>query len=60
VTDLYYYNALGQRMRARLGGTWWRYVYNGERVLEETNDSGGPLARHTAVSGGRDLPSRAR
>jgi len=51
VTDLYYYNALGQRMRARLGGTWWRYVYDGERVLEETNDSGGPLARHTAVSG---------
>jgi len=47
VTDLYYYNALGQRYRARLSGAYWRYVYNGDRVLEETNDSGSVLARYT-------------
>ena len=49
VTDLYYYNALGQRYRARLGGTYWRYVYDGDRVLEETNDSGTAQARYTTA-----------
>jgi len=56
VTDLYYYSALGQRMRARLSGTYWRYIYNGDRVLEETNDTGGPLARHTTESGSYYAP----
>jgi len=37
----YLYNALRQRMRAApAGGSATRYVYNGHRVLEETNDSG--------------------
>jgi len=51
VTDLFTYNALGQRMRARLNGTWYRFFYNGNRVLEETNDANGPLARYTTESG---------
>jgi len=51
VTDLYYYNWQGLRYRARLAGTYWRYVYNGDRVLEETNDSGTVLARYTTESG---------
>jgi len=38
-------------MRATVGGTTWRYIYNGDRVMEETNDSGGVLARHTTASG---------
>jgi len=50
VTDLYHYNALGQRYRATLGGTYGRYVYNGDRVLEETNDSGTVQARYTTES----------
>jgi hypothetical protein len=49
VTDLYYYNALGQRYRARLNGTYWRYVYNGDRVLEETDNLGTVLARYTTT-----------
>lgn len=47
MTD-YYYNALGLRYRARLNGTYWRYVYNGDRVLEETDGSGSVLARYTS------------
>jgi RHS repeat-associated protein len=51
-TDYYLqYNALGQRMRATLNGTTWRYVYFGERVLEERNDAGGTLARYTLADG---------
>jgi len=50
-TDTFVYNALGQRMRASLDGTAYRYVYNGNRVLEETNDSGTVLARHTTETG---------
>jgi len=38
-------------MRARLNGTWGRYFYNGDRVLEETNDANGTLARYTTESG---------
>ena len=34
-------------MRASLDGTVLRYVYNGNRVLEETSDVGSVLARHT-------------
>ena len=50
-TDSYWYNALGQRMRANLNGAIYRYVYDGERVVEETNDGGSVLARHTTASG---------
>ena len=41
VTDLYYYNWQGQRYRARLSEAYWRYEYNGDPVMEETNDTGG-------------------
>ncbi|HUW10036.1 MAG TPA: RHS repeat-associated core domain-containing protein [Anaerolineae bacterium] len=52
MTDLYWYNALGQRMRDRLAGVYSRYVYNGDRVLEEYNDSySGMRARYTTESG---------
>jgi RHS repeat-associated protein len=51
VTDLYYYKYTGERYRARLGGTYYRYLYNGERVLEELNDSGTMQARYTTESG---------
>ena len=47
VTDLYYYTYAGLRYRARLGGTYYRYLYNGERVLEDLNDSGTMQARYT-------------
>jgi len=51
VTDLYYYTHTGLRYRARLGGTYYRYLYNGERVLEELNDSGTMQARYTTEDG---------
>ena len=38
-------------MRAQLGGVWQRYVYAGERVLEETQESG---ALETEAEAGRD------
>ena len=44
-------SAPGQRMRASLDGMVYRYVYNGQRVVEETNDAGSVLARHTTASG---------
>jgi RHS repeat-associated protein len=47
VTDLYYYRYSGQRHRARLAGTYYRYLYNGERVLEELSDAGSMQARYT-------------
>jgi len=51
VTDLYYYTYTGLRYRARLAGTYYRYLYNGERVLEELNDSGTMQARYTTEDG---------
>jgi RHS repeat-associated protein len=51
VTNLFYYNALGQRYRSRLNGTYWRYLYDGDRVLEELNDSGTMTARYTTEDG---------
>jgi len=51
VTDLYYYKFTGQRYRARLNRTYYRYLYNGERVLEELNDSGTMQARYTTEDG---------
>jgi RHS repeat-associated protein len=56
-TDYYLqYNALGQRMRATLNGTTWRYVYNGDRLLEETTNSGGAVSRYTTESGSYYAP----
>jgi RHS repeat-associated protein len=49
--DTFLYNALGQRMRGVLGGAIHRYVYNGERVLEDTSDAGATQARYTTASG---------
>jgi RHS repeat-associated protein len=46
-TDTFQWNALGQRMRANLNGTVFRYIYAGDRVLERTNDTNGTLARYT-------------
>ena len=52
-TDTYTYNWQGLRTRAYLAGpagggqAYYRYLYNGERVMEELNDSGGVLARYT-------------
>ena len=46
-TDYYYYQYTGLRYRARLNGTYYRYLYDGERVLEELNDSGTMQARYT-------------
>jgi len=46
-TDYYYYTYTGTRYRARLNGTYYRYLYDGERVLEELNDSGTMQARYT-------------
>jgi RHS repeat-associated protein len=51
VTDLYYYRYTGERYRARLAGTYYRYLYNGDRVLEELNDSGTMQARYTTETG---------
>ena len=43
-------------MRAVLDATAYRYVYNGDRVLEKTNDSGTMLARYTLASGSYFAP----
>ena len=48
-TDSFTYNALGQRTRALLNGTARRYVYNGERVLEETDDANATQVRYTTA-----------
>jgi RHS repeat-associated protein len=50
-TDYYYYKYTGLRYRARLAGTYYRYLYNGQRVLEELNDSGTMTARYTTENG---------
>ena len=39
-TDYYYYQYTGLRYRATLAGTTYRYLYNGERVLEELDNNG--------------------
>jgi len=51
VTDSYQYNGQGQRYRASLNGTWHRYWYDGDRILEELDDSGSTLAQYTAAGG---------
>jgi RHS repeat-associated protein len=47
VTDTYTYNWQGLRTRAYLNGTWYRYLYNGERVLQELTNAGGVNATYT-------------
>jgi len=37
-------------MRAQLGGVWSRFVYHGDRVLEQTDDAGNVVARYTTES----------
>jgi len=43
-------------MRVTLNGTVYRYVYAGSRVLEETTDAGGLVARYSLVSGSYYAP----
>ncbi|MFB3883182.1 MAG: RHS repeat domain-containing protein [Armatimonadota bacterium] len=47
VTDTYTYNWQGLRTRAYLNGVWYRYLYNGERVLQELTNAGGVNATYT-------------
>ena len=47
VTDTYAYNWQGLRTRAYLNGTYYRYLYHGERVLQDLTDAGGLLATYT-------------
>ncbi len=47
--DTYVYNAFGQRTRANLSGAVLRYVYNGDRVLEQTDDAGNLLSRYATA-----------
>jgi RHS repeat-associated protein len=51
VTDTFTYNWAGLRTRATLAGTTYRYLYNGERVLEELTDAGAMTARYTTENG---------
>ncbi len=51
VTDLYEYDPSGRRLRARLDGTYYRYIYNGERVLQETDDAGATVADDLTAGG---------
>ncbi len=50
-TDSFTYNALGQRMRANLNGSVLRYIYSGDRVVEQTDDEGNMLTRYSLASG---------
>ena len=47
VTDTSTYNWQGLRTRAYLNGTWYRYLYNGERVLQELTNAGAVNATYT-------------
>jgi hypothetical protein len=47
--DTYVYNAFGQRTRASLSGSIFRYVYHGDRVLEQTGDTSNPLSRYATA-----------
>jgi len=49
-SDTYEYNALGHRLRATIAGYVTRYVYAGDRVVEDNSATGTVLAWHT-VSG---------
>jgi RHS repeat-associated protein len=47
VTDTYTYNWEGLRTRAYLNGAWCRYLYNGERVLQDLTNAGAVNATYT-------------
>jgi len=51
-TDSYWYTYTGQRYRAQLAGSYRRYLYHGDRVLEELSDSGTMQARYTTENDG--------
>ncbi len=50
-TDSLLYSALGQRMRANVNGGVLRYIYHGDRVLEQTDDGGNLLTRYATAGG---------
>jgi len=50
-TDYYSYTLDGRRCRATLGGTTYRYLYDGQRVVEDLADSGSVQARYTTEDG---------
>ena len=49
--DYVWYTYDGRRYRARLAGTYYRYLYNGVRVLEELDNNGAMQARYTTENG---------
>ena len=51
VTDTFLYNALGQRYKAVYNGSPTRYLFNGDRVMEELDNNGAVLRRYTTASG---------
>ena len=55
-TESFVYNALGQRMKLSENYVVTRYVYDGDRVLEETNNAGTVLARYTTAAGSYYAP----
>jgi RHS repeat-associated protein len=55
-SETFTYNALGQRMKLSVNYVVTRYVYDGDRVLEETNDAGTVQARYTTAAGSYYAP----
>ncbi len=55
-TDYYYWNLLGQRYRDNLSGTTHRYVYDGDRIVLETDDAGAIQASYTTAGGSYFAP----
>jgi YD repeat-containing protein len=55
-TDTFVYNALGERMRLTVNGVVTRYVYHGDRVLEETDDAGVVQVRYATANGSYYAP----
>ncbi|MFB3883455.1 MAG: RHS repeat domain-containing protein [Armatimonadota bacterium] len=55
-SESFIYNALGQRMKLTVGTAVTRYVYDGDRVLEETDNAGAVLARYTTAAGSYYAP----
>ncbi len=55
-TDYYYWNLLGQRYQDNLSGIPHRYVYDGDRIVLETDDAGTIQARYTTASGSYFAP----
>lgn len=47
MTDTYAYNWQGMRTRAFLNGAYYRYLYNGEHVLQDLTDAGAVSATYT-------------